>query len=312
MMQSKEQSVEEYLKDDQMAKDLSFSLQKKEILKRYPTSLFPKEDHSLEEYIFRVLYDLGYRFVNSRYIRESLFYLYAQENPYLVSPTKDLYPRLAKMFNKGADTVERNIRACIEPYFSSILETLRVEIFAAPDKERLTNSMFLLNLTAYAKSHYYRHIDTSNITEAEKVSFLEQLKPENNALEILKQAKLRLEVERFLNTKLNHGAFAYSVTHNVIIDYILYAMEHDLQSKYAFYDNLKLREKWDLQEFHDFENQMQNIAATITKIHEIGNYDIETYKNIFGDMDRHQIPFEYITKVGNYLKEQDFIHELKR
>lgn len=305
MTQSEETMVNVYLENPTLAKQVSFGLQKEEILKKYITGIFPKENQSLYEYVFYLIHRFPIDMLKSRYIEECLLYLYDQENHYLVSATKELYPEIAKKQSKK-ETIERSLRYFINKEFLNISEDVRKEIFSTPEGNIPTNLFFLFNLTEYIKTHYYEHNEISFSNE-QREYFLSHLKNEDNALYILARAELRKDIERFLYEKLGHFRYSTTNSQQILIDYIMLCLEEERAIERNELYTKEFKKKWQIYDFESFTYKMNSIAFTIEKAYK--HIDEEVYREIFGDCDLHRTAMQYSCKVAQYLKEQDFVRK---
>lgn len=300
--------LNKYLENPETAKQISFSIQREEILKKHPNAFFAEQNQSLFEYIYYILHNLPFGLIKSRYVEECLMYLYEQENPYLVSCTKELYPEIAKKHpGKNENGVERSIRHFIGKEFPNIREHIKNEYFSVPEGFIPTNSYFIFDLIEYVKTHYF-YDDGIFLTKEQQDYFLENLKQKDNAMNIIETAEKKKEIQKFLYEKLGHFKYCANVSAYILIDLIMFYMEHPFDTKECIYDNVELYEKWDFYDYNSFTYKMNSISFAIDKA--FPNVDLETYKQIFGDIERHRGLLQYISQVCNYLKEQEYQRSL--
>ncbi len=290
------EKIQKWLKDQIVANNLSFALQKEEIVKKYPEAFFAEENQTLSGYIEHLLENFPKAMIESKYILDSLEYLYQQENHYLISPTKELYPIIAKKHATNPIKIERSIRYFITKYFLTVDERFKTECFSIPEREIPTNFLFLINLVDYIKANYYTYSSVT-LPEEQKKYFFSHLKQENNAMHKIQQAKLKLEIERFLIENLGHFKYQASTSQFLLIDLILYCMENYPTSIQEFYEEKEINQKWKLDNQKYFSHKMNGLSFLITNAHPFINPEV--YQKIFGDTTLHRRPFEYIIMVSD-------------
>lgn len=302
-------SINSYLKEPEIAKQLSYNLQKEKIQKEFPNAFFPRAKENLEEYVFYLLHQFPLGMVKKHYIEESIYYILRCKNPAFLSATKELYPAIGKIFEKRSAGIEGSIRSSIKNYFMLIPENVREEIFPIAKEVLPTNFFFLYYLTEYIKFHYYKFEDIQ-LTEIEKQTFLEKVDKKYNALEILKEEELKKIITKFLFTKLGHFRYCTSQSQLLLVDIILFFIKNNfISSQQLFYDR-EVREKW---EFYDIDNFNQRLGAISFGIENAYQFvEPSTYKEIFKDNDLHKVLGDYIKKVTDYLKEQDYVRKLMK
>ncbi len=305
-------TVSAYLADSDLARNASFWLQRDKILEKYPNSIFPKENQSLEDYIIYLLCYFPFKIPKKIYVEDCLLYLCQQKNHYMVNVTKELYPIIGKQHAKDQKQMERSIRTLLNKDFLNIPLKCRNDIFAITEDVIPSNANFLFNLVNYIKAHYYEAIDLS-FTPEQQEYFLSHLKPEDDALSILVNAEMRKKIERFLYEKLGHFRGPASKSQQILVDLLLYYINNNLESLSTkdVYNSHEFRDKWDIHDYEWFPPKMTALAFTIEKAYKLGNIDSQVYREIFGDRECHRAVLQYIIQVGNYLKEQDFVRSLK-
>lgn len=301
--------VDKYLTDSKISRQISYELQKDELRNKYPNSILEEKGESLFEYIYKLLHNFPEGIIKSRYLEEILMYLYEENNPYLMSCTKEIYPIIGKKHAKSANNVERSIRYFINKEFMNIRNQIKQEYFSVPEGMIPTNFYFLMNLVEYVKTHYFGENQIA-LTKEQEEYFLNNLPKENNALYILEKDQKRKMVEKFLYEQL--GFFRYQASNSsfIFVDIILYCMENDICSLQEFYSNLDFIEKWQIWDCDSFAYKMHSLSFTIETAYK--NVNMEIYKQIFGDTSLHRALLNYILKVVHYLKEQEYTRSLKR
>lgn len=310
MLNSKEErEINKILESSELTRNLSFAVQKEEIVNKFPKSFFSEENQSLFEYVFDLLHRLPFGIIKSRYVEECLMYLYEQENPYLVSPTKELYPIVAKKHAKKQEHIERGLRYHITKNFLNINQDIREEYFTTPEGKIPTNFLFLSNLVEYIRVHYYSY-STPTFTKEQIEYFIANMKKEDNAMYIIEQAHRKKELEKFLQEYL--GLFQYQAadSHFLLTELILHYIDNPVPLLLDFYRDEFICNRWKIYTKQDFLQKMACITLSIGKAYPHINPEI--YKVIFGDCELHRGTAEFIRTVSKYLKEQEFVRSLKR
>lgn len=117
--------------------------------------LIISENAELKSIIKRILLELGIpsNLKGYTYITEAIF-LCLQDNKYLDSITKYLYPNIAKEVNANSVQVEKNIRKAIEVGCTNANPELLEKVFGYSigiDKDKPTNSNYIHTLTNILK-----------------------------------------------------------------------------------------------------------------------------------------------------------------
>lgn len=301
--------VDKYLTDSKISKQISYELQKDELRNKYPNSILEEEGETLFEYIYKLLHKLPFGIIKSRYLEEILIYLHKESNPYLVSCRKEIYPIIGKKHTKDAKSIEGSIRHFINKEFMNIHNHIKQEYFSVPEGMIPTNFYFLMNLEEYIKTHYFGDNQIA-LTKEQEEYFLNNLPKENNVLYIFEQNQKRKLIEKFLYEQL--GFFRYQASNSsfIFVDIILYCMENDVCSLQEFYSNLDFIEKWQIWDYESFVSKCCSLSFTIETAYK--NANMEVYKQIFGDTSLHRALLNYILKVVQYLKEQEYTRSLKQ
>lgn len=301
--------VDKYLNDAKISKQISYNLQKEELKNMYPNSIFQENGETLFEYIYKLLHNLPFGIIKSRYLEEILMYLYEKDNPYLVSCTKEIYPVIGKKHAIDANKIERSIRYYINKEFMNIKNHIKQEYFSIPEGVIPTNFYFLMNLEEYVKTHFFGENQVI-LTKEQEEYFFNNLPKENNVLYILERDQKRKVIERFLYEQL--GFFRYQASNSsfIFVDIILYYLENDINSLKELYKNSSFIEKWQIYDHEDFNNMLLVLPHTIITTYK--NVNMEVYKQIFDDTSLHRALLKYILKVVGYLKEQEYTRSLNK
>lgn len=295
--------VNEYLEDSEKSKQVSFSIQREQIGQKHPNAILAEQNQSLEMYVSSLLNKLPYELTKTGYLAECLMYLCEQENHDLVSCTKELYSEIASLHQKKYTNIERSLRHFISEEFNNIPEDVRNECFSVPEGVIPSNFYFLSNLAEYIKTHYFYNNGIS-LTPEQQSYFLENLQSKDNAMNIIVNAERKREVEKFLYSKLGHFSRQTTVSNLMLTDLIMYYMDHPLPSIASIYENEELNKKWDFYDYDSFTYKMRSISFTIATAFQF--VDLETYKQIFGDTELHRGFLNYLLRVCEYLKEQEY------
>ena len=288
MLSFREQAeINKILESPELTRNLSFIVQKEEITNKYPKSFFSEENQSLFEYVYHLLHRMPFKIIKSKYVEECLMYLYEQENPQLVSCTKELYPIIAKKHAKKKENIERSLRYCITENFLNINQSIREEYFTTPDNKIPTNFLFLSDLIDYIKAHYYSY-SSHTFTKEQIEYFIANIKKEYNAMYIVEQAYRKKEIEKFLQKYLGCFRYQASTSQFLIIELILYCMKDSIFSLEEFWENELFCNKWQIYGKEDFLSKMNAIGFSLE--HAYPYVDSKIYKEIFGDCELHKGP----------------------
>ncbi len=310
-----ENTVFNYPENSALANQASFCNQKDRILTEYPNSIFSKEGQSLSEYIDDLLSYFPSRMTENGYIKECLEYLCAQEHHDYVKCVDELYLVVGQ--KKAVDTakIERSIRYFITAEYFNIPSHLKTEILSAPEEVIPANFYFLCDMVEYIKSHYYGEQEISFTPEQEEC-IIAKSKPGEDIFSIIEKAKMRKEVKHFLYDKLGHFTFQTTPAHQMIVDAIICFATSNINTVKDLYFCKEFREKWEFGEdefeYARFNQKIINLRFTIETAYKYGKIDFAVYQQIFGDCEPHIGVKQYVSKIADYLREEEIIRSLKR
>lgn len=313
--------IEKLILNKDTAINLSFKLQKNEIFKKYPNAIFSNENEKLDEYIDRLLGlyfsyiidDKNKSFNAREYIKEGLLYLLDSDNPYFISPTKQLYPFIANKFDTNEKRIERSIRYNLNNDSTEYKKELGYEILGLPKDFNPTNFYFMVNVVNYIKTHYIHLIDIDiDFSSIKKDEFPFSIPEQYDICNIIDKFEQRKIIQHFLYLYLGHFRHMTSISQQLIIDIIIYCLNNSCT--FSNPNNIKsfnmnkvisANNIWELNDLNAINYKLR--ALDFTNKNAWINRDKSVSEEIFGSDDEAPSVKVYVLKVADYIKAHNLV-----